>query len=164
MPAEASSNLARFDGVKYGPRIAGDDLLEDYVKTRGEGFGLETRRRIILGTYVLSAGYYDAYYGKATAVRDRITKTFADAFTGVDVIVTPTTPSPAFTIGEKSQDPLQMYLSDIFTVPANIAGIPGLSVPSGDSNGLPLGLQILGPHNGESRLFEVGKNFLGEIE
>lgn len=166
MPAEVSSNLARFDGVKYGFHVDGDDLIDDYMKSRGEGFGKEVRRRIILGTYVLSAGYYDAYYNKAQAVRKQITAEFDAAFKKVDAIITPTTPTPAFKIGEKTSDPLQMYLSDIFTVPANIAGVPAISVPSGtverEGGELPLGLQITAPHTKEARLFDIGATFLGE--
>jgi len=128
MPAEVSSNLARFDGVKYGLRVDGKDLLDVYKKTRGEGFGKEVRRRIILGTYVLSSGYYDAYYGKAMAARKIIKAEFDKAFEDVHAILTPTTPSPAFKIGEKA-DPLEMYLADIFTVTANIVGCPAMSIP-----------------------------------
>jgi len=163
MPAEVSSNLARFDGVKYGFLKEGENLLEDYLQTRGEGFGKETRRRIMLGTYVLSAGYYDAYYNKANAVRSLIIEDFNKAFKGVDLIATPTTPTPAFKIGEKSKDPLAMYLSDIFTAPANIAGIPSISIPSGvaerDGKNLPLGLQLMATHFREDLLFGVGKAF-----
>ena len=166
MPAEVSSNLARFDGVKYGLHIDGKDLLDDYLKTRGEGFGKEVRRRILIGTYVLSAGYHDAYYNKAITLRQKITDEFIKMFEEVDVIVTPTTPGPAFKIGEIVNDPLAMYLEDIFTVPANISGIPAMSVPAGtvevDGVSLPLGLQIMAPHNCENLLFEVGKKFLGE--
>jgi len=158
MPAEASTNLARFDGVRYGLHKDGDDLLEDYTKTRGEGFGKEVRRRIILGAHVLSSGYYDAYYNKAMAVRELIKKDFEEAFKEVDVIVTPTSPTPAFKIGEKSEDPLQMYLADIFTVPANLAGLPAISIPSGFAEQLPLGFQITAPHFGENRLFKLGKD------
>ncbi len=167
MPAEVSSNLARFDGVKYGMHIDGKNLLEDYIKTRKQGFGPEVRRRILIGTYVLSTGYYDSYYNKANIVRQKISDEFSEAFKGVDVIATPTTPSPAFKIGEKSNDPLAMYLADIFTVPANIAGIPAISLPSGTINTdgvfLPVGLQLMAPNGGESILFEVGKKFLNEI-
>jgi len=132
IPAEVSTNLARFDGVKYGIRKGGENLLEDYNKTRGEGFGREARRRIILGAYVLSSGYYDAYYYRAVKVREMIRREFAEVFkSGVDIIATPTAPSPAFKIGEKTSDPVKMYLEDIFTVPANIAEIPALSVPTG---------------------------------
>ena len=144
--AEASSNLARYDGVKYGYRAAKEKgLLEMYMKTRQEGFGAEVKRRIMLGTYALSAGYYDAYYGKAQAVRTLIKRDFDDAFKDVDVIVTPTMPTPAFKLGEKVQDPLQMYLSDIYTISVNLAGVPAIVVPCGFSSGkLPIGLQIIG--------------------
>ena len=159
MPAEASSNLARFDGVKYGLKVDGQDLTEDYFKTRGAGFGPEVRRRIILGTYVLSAGYYDAYYGKAINVRTLISEDYKKVFaSGVHTILTPTAPSPAFLIGEKTSDPLQMYLEDIFTVPANLTGLPALSVPSGRTqSGLPLGVQFTAPHFGETTLFQAGR-------
>lgn len=167
MPAEVSSNLARFDGVKYGLHVEGDNLLEDYLKTRGQGFGKEVRRRILIGTYVLSAGYADAYYNKALMVRQKITEDFNKAFEEVDVIATPTTPTPAFKIGEKSQDPLSMYLADVFTVPANIVGIPAISLPSGfvstDTKDMPAGLQLMAPHNEEEVLFSIGKKFLGEV-
>lgn len=166
MPAEASSNLARYDGIKYGLSVPGENLLEGYLSTRREGFGAEPRRRILLGTYVLSSGYYDAYYSKANMVRALIRKDFDEAYKKVDAIVLPTTPTPAFKIGEKANDPLAMYLADIFTVSANIAGIPALSVPSGFSKegsvDLPLGIQFLGSHYSEGRLFEIGKKFLGE--
>ncbi|MEK6603460.1 MAG: Asp-tRNA(Asn)/Glu-tRNA(Gln) amidotransferase subunit GatA, partial [Nitrospirota bacterium] len=144
--AEASSNLARYDGVKYGYRAAKEKgLLEMYMKTRQEGFGAEVKRRIMLGTYALSAGYYDAYYGKAQAVRTLIKRDFDEAFKDVDVIVTPTMPTPAFKLGEKVQDPLQMYLSDIYTISVNLAGVPAIAVPCGFSSGkLPIGLQIIG--------------------
>jgi aspartyl-tRNA(Asn)/glutamyl-tRNA(Gln) amidotransferase subunit A len=169
MPAEASTNLARYDGVKYGLHEDGATLLEDYMKTRAKGFGEEVKRRILLGTFVLSSGYYDAYYAKALAVRRKVVKDFELAFSpkgyGVDVIATPTTPGPAFLLGAR-QDPLSMYLEDIFTVPANIAGVPAISLPSGtvscDGKDLPLGLQLTGPSRGESQLFTVGKRFLGE--
>lgn len=163
MPAEASTNLARFDGVRYGLHVDGENLLADYKKTRGEGFGKEVRRRIVLGAYVLSAGYYDAYYGQAIKVRQVISDEFAAAFGAVDVIALPTAPRPAFKIGEKTADPLTMYLEDIFTVPANIAGIPAISVPSGKTHlGLPLGLQLMAPHFGESTIFQLAKKFNGE--
>lgn len=162
MPAEASTNLARFDGVRYGFSQKGATPFEDYAKTRGEGFGREVRRRILLGTYVLSSGYYDAYYNKAWSLRNLIGKDFEQAFQEVDVIATPTTPTPAFKLGEKSNDPLAMYLADVFTVPANLIGIPALSVPYGtvdrDGKKLPLGLQFMAPHFEESRLFKVGKD------
>ena len=165
MPAEASTNLARLDGVRYGLHVEGKDLFDDYVKSRGRGFGKEVRRRILLGTYVLSAGYYDTYYGRADTVRKLIKDDFSQAFDvskgGVDVIATPTTPTVAFGIGEKS-DPLSMYLADIFTVPANITGMPALSVPMGvvKDKGveLPVGFQIIAPELCEDRLFSVGKS------
>ena len=166
MPAEVSSNLARFDGVKYGLLKEGKDLLEDYFLTRGEGFGKEVRRRIMLGTYVLSSGYYDAYYNKASAIRRLISRDFEKVFDVVDAIITPTAPTPAFKIGEKANDPLSMYLADIFTVTANIVGVPAISIPSGEvlreEKHLPLGLQLMAPHGEESVLFSVGKKFLGE--
>lgn len=166
-PAEVSSNLARFDGVKYGLHIdGGSNLLSDYLKTRGVGLGREVKRRIILGTYVLSSGYHDAYYNKATVVRDLITKDYTKAFEKVDVILTPTTTGPAFKIGEKVSDPIKMYLEDIFTGPANIVGLPAISVPSGfvkeDGVDLPVGIQFMAPHGREDLLFEVGKKFKGE--
>ncbi len=161
MPAEVSSNLARFDGVRYGYHKDGANLLEDYLQSRGEGFGREVRRRILLGTYVLSSGYYDAYYGRACAVREILRRDLARVFTEVDIIATPTTPTPAFKLGEKTSDPLQMNLADIFTVPVNIAGVPAISVPSGfaDEGGskLPLGIQFIAPHFCEEALFEAGK-------
>lgn len=155
--AEASSNLARYDGVKYGYRAAGaETLLEMYRKTRGEGFGREVKRRIMLGTFALSSGYYEAYYKKAGQVRTLIKNDFQDAFKKCDVIVTPASPSTAFKLGEKIEDPLQMYLSDIFTISANLAGIPGLVLPCGfDRKGLPIGLQILAPHFKEESLFHL---------
>jgi aspartyl-tRNA(Asn)/glutamyl-tRNA(Gln) amidotransferase subunit A len=158
MPAEVSANLARFDGMRYGMRHPGENLLQDYLKTRGEGFGPEVRRRIMLGTYVLSAGYYDAYYNKANEVRELIKSAYKKAFELVDVILTPTAPSPAWKLGEKVSDPLQMYLEDIFTVPANLAGLPAISIPSGQTkDGLPLGIQITAPHFREDLLFSFGK-------
>ena len=163
--AEVSSNLSRFDGVKYGFHADGKDLLEDYLLSRGQGFGKEARRRILLGTYVLSAGYYDAYYGKAQKARASLKKEFKEVFLKVDLILTPTTPAPAWKIGEKS-DPLSMYLEDIFTVTANIVGLPALSIPSGfvniDGKDLPLGIQFMALHSREDLLFDVGKKFLGE--
>lgn len=162
MPAGVSSNLSRFDGVRYGLHKDGKDLLEDYLKTRGEGFGKEVRRRIILGTYVLSAGYYDSFYGKALLAREVIKNDLENAFKDVDLILTPTTPTPAWKIGEHT-DPLSDYLADIFTVTANIAGIPAISVPSGKTKtGLPLGIQFMAPYMAEYYLFEVGKKFLNE--
>ncbi|WP_439578197.1 Asp-tRNA(Asn)/Glu-tRNA(Gln) amidotransferase subunit GatA [Elioraea sp.] len=155
-PAEASSNLARYDGVRYGLRVDGGDLDDLYEATRGAGFGAEVRRRILIGTYVLSAGYYDAYYLKAQKVRALIQRDFDEAYRSVDAILTPATPSSAFAIGEKQDDPVTMYLNDVFTVPANLAGLPGISVPAGlDASGLPLGLQVLGRAFDEETVFRV---------
>jgi len=162
MPAEASSNLARFDGVKYGLHKDGKTSIEDYFQTRGEGFGRETRRRIILGTYVLSSGYYDEYYGSALSLKKLITKELRDVFEEVDFILTPTTPTPAFKVGEKTKDPLSMYLADIFTVPANIARVPSISIPSGLDGNLPLGIELTADLGREDNLFIAGKEFLGE--
>jgi aspartyl-tRNA(Asn)/glutamyl-tRNA(Gln) amidotransferase subunit A len=154
--AEASSNLARYDGMRYGHRARAKDLTETYMQTRQEGFGPEVKRRIMLGTYVLSAGYYDAYYLKAQQVRSLIKKDFDEAFQRCDIIVTPTAPTTAFEIGEKTQDPLQMYLSDIYTISINLAGLPAVSLPCGfDSHSLPIGLQIIGKHFDESTLLRV---------
>jgi aspartyl-tRNA(Asn)/glutamyl-tRNA(Gln) amidotransferase subunit A len=154
--AEASSNLARYDGMKYGYRAPGKDLAETYMKSREEGFGAEVKRRIMLGTYALSAGYYDAYYLKAQKVRNLIKKDFDNAFKQCDAVITPTAPTTAFRIGEKTQDPLQMYLSDIFTNSVNLAGLPGLSLPCGfDSDGLPIGLQIIGKHFDEATILRI---------
>ncbi len=160
-PAEASSNLARYDGVKYGFRASGErDLMEMYRKTRMEGFGEEVKRRIMIGTYALSAGYYDAYYGKASQVRALIRRDFDEAFRECDIILTPTTPTPAFKIGEKTDDPLQMYLSDIFTISTNLAGIPGISVPCGfTAAGLPIGVQFLAGHFEEGKLLQIASAF-----
>ena len=145
-PAEASANLARYDGVRYGPRSEADTLWDMFFKTRGERFGQEVTRRIMIGTYALSAGYYDAYYGQAQKVRTLITRDFESAFAYVDVIAAPTTPSTAFTAGAHADDPLAMYLEDVFTLPANLAGVPGISFPVGfDGNGLPIGMQLIGP-------------------
>ncbi len=159
--AEASSNLARFDGVRYGFRAEGaHELREMYFKTREEGFGAEVKRRIMLGTYVLSSGYYDAYYAKAQKVRTLLKRDFLEAFEQCDVIATPTSPSTAFRIGEKSDDPIAMYLSDIYTASANLVGIPGISVPCGISGeGLPIGLQLLGPYWSEDRLLASASCF-----
>jgi len=155
--AEASSNLARYDGVKYGYRTDDSaDLMEMYMKTRAQGFGPEVKRRIMLGTYVLSSGYYDAYYRKAQQVRTLIKNDFDQAFQTCDVLITPTSPTTAFRIGEKINDPLQMYLSDIFTISVNLAGIPGISIPCGlDSSGLPIGLQVLGRHFDEEAVLRT---------
>jgi aspartyl-tRNA(Asn)/glutamyl-tRNA(Gln) amidotransferase subunit A len=154
--SEASSNLARYDGVKYGLRVEGKDLLDMYMKTRSRGFGAEVKRRIMLGTYSLSAGYYDAYYKKALQVRNLIRQDFESAFKEVDFIVTPTSPSPAFKIGEKVEDPLQMYLSDIFTISVNLAGLPAISIPCGFSlKGLPIGFQIIGKPFDEKGILQL---------
>jgi aspartyl-tRNA(Asn)/glutamyl-tRNA(Gln) amidotransferase subunit A len=158
--AEASSNLARYDGVRYGLRVAEDSLLAMYRNTRGRGFGAEVKRRIVLGTYVLSAGYYDAYYLKGQKVRALIAQDFRDAFAKVDAIVTPTSPIPPFRLGEKTSDPLQMYLADIYTVTGSLAGVPGISVPCGKICGkLPVGLQIFGPAFGEANVLRLAHGF-----
>ncbi|MCD5382481.1 MAG: Asp-tRNA(Asn)/Glu-tRNA(Gln) amidotransferase subunit GatA [Candidatus Pacebacteria bacterium] len=160
MPGEVSSNLARYDGVRYGLHVDGANLLDDYLKTRAEGFGAEVKRRILLGTYVLSAGYYDAYYGKAEMAREMMRDELAEAYKDVDIIMTPTSPTPAFKIGEKS-NPLSMYLADIFTVPINLTGVPAISIPTGtverDGKQLPVGVQYIAPHGGDARLFDFGK-------
>ena len=156
-PAEASSNLARYDGMRYGNRVDGVDLTDTYEKTRATGFGAEVQRRIMIGTYVLSAGYYDAYYLRAQKVRTRILEDFTNAFEKVDAILTPSAPSAAFALGSKSDDPIAMYLNDVFTVTANLAGVPAMSVPAGlDGNGLPLGLQIITKALDEETMFKVG--------
>jgi aspartyl-tRNA(Asn)/glutamyl-tRNA(Gln) amidotransferase subunit A len=156
-PAEASSNLARYDGVRYGYRASVDgDLTELYERTRWEGFGDEPKRRIMLGTYALSAGYYEAYYGQAQKVRTVIRDEFAAAFEDFDLLVSPTSPTVAFRIGEKAENPLAMYLSDVLTIPPNMAGLPGLSIPCGLSDGLPVGLQVIGPQFSENMLFRAG--------
>jgi aspartyl-tRNA(Asn)/glutamyl-tRNA(Gln) amidotransferase subunit A len=161
MPAEVSANLSRFDGIRYGNRADGKNLYEVYAKTREGGFGAEVRRRIILGAYVLSAGYYDAYYARAQKVRYMIRKDFENEFKNVDLLLTPTTPHPAFKIGEKASDPLSMYLEDIYTVPINLAGVPAISVPFGtvekDGKNLPVGVQLIAPWFREELLFESGK-------
>ncbi len=158
--AEASSNLARYDGVRFGPRVESDSLISMYRKTRGAGFGAEVKRRIVLGTYVLSAGYYDAYYLKGQKVRALIADDFRKAFTQVDAIVTPTSPVPAFKVGERTNDPLQMYLADIYTVTGSLAGLPGISVPCGRIGGeLPVGLQIFGPAFGEAKVLQLAAAF-----
>ena len=155
-PAEASANLARFDGIRYGPRHTADAMWEIFRQTRGEKFGPEVKRRIMLGTYALSAGYYDAYYGQAQKVRTLIKQDFDAAFEAIDVIAAPVAPTTAFRIGEHTDDPLAMYLEDVFTLPANLAGVPGLSFPVGfDSGGLPVGMQFMGPHFREQNLFQV---------
>jgi aspartyl-tRNA(Asn)/glutamyl-tRNA(Gln) amidotransferase subunit A len=154
-PAECSSNLARFDGVRYGMRADADDLLEMYTQTRAAGFGAEVKRRVMLGTYALSSGYYDAYYGRAQRVRTKIAEDFRSAFEQFDFVVTPTSPTVAFKIGEKTADPLAMYLSDFCTVPMSLAGIPAVSIPMGLSEGLPTGFQIAGPAFSENRLLDA---------
>jgi aspartyl-tRNA(Asn)/glutamyl-tRNA(Gln) amidotransferase subunit A len=159
-PAEASSNLARYDGVRYGLRVPGRDIQEMYEKTRAAGFGPEVRRRVMIGTYVLSAGYYDAYYVRAQKIRTLIKRDFEEVYAaGIDAILTPATPSAAFGIGEKgSADPIEMYLNDVFTVTVNMAGLPGIAVPAGlSSEGLPLGLQLIGRAFDESTLFALAK-------
>jgi len=159
-PAECSSNLARFDGVRYGHRCEDPSDLEDlYKRSRAEGFGREVKRRILIGTYALSAGYYDAYYIKAQKIRSLISEDFRQAFEEVDVILGPTTPTPAFKIGEKTRDPVAMYLNDIFTIPANLAGLPGLSMPCGEVDGLPIGMQLVGNYFDESRLLNIAHQF-----
>jgi aspartyl-tRNA(Asn)/glutamyl-tRNA(Gln) amidotransferase subunit A len=164
-PAEASSNLARFDGVRYGYRCQDPkDLLDLYKRSRGEGFGAEVKRRIMTGTYVLSAGYYDAYYLKAQRVRQLINQDFKRAFAEVDVLIGPTAPDVAFGIGAKSSDPIQMYLNDIYTIGANLAGVPAMSIPCGFVRGLPVGMQICGPHFGEARLLNVAHKYQKETD
>ncbi|MBI2474619.1 MAG: Asp-tRNA(Asn)/Glu-tRNA(Gln) amidotransferase subunit GatA [Candidatus Taylorbacteria bacterium] len=167
MPAEASANLSRFDGVRFGYYADGrGNLLSDYKSSRGSGFGKEPRRRILLGTYVLSSGYYDAYYGRAVAIQNLIKKTFHTIFEEVDIVATPTTSTPAFKFGAKTADPVEMYLADVFTVIANMAGIPGVSLPSGfaevDGKQLPIGFQLMANYGEDALLFKAGKDFLGE--
>ncbi|MEX0930839.1 MAG: Asp-tRNA(Asn)/Glu-tRNA(Gln) amidotransferase subunit GatA [Candidatus Paceibacterota bacterium] len=160
MPAEVSSNLARYDGMRYGTRVEGKDLLEEYLNSRASGFGAEVKRRILLGTYVLSSGYYDAYYAKAEAVRVMMRKELAQAFTTIDFILTPTAPTPAFEFGVQ-EDPLSMYRQDIFTVPVNLTGVPALSLPAGTvkrrESSLPVGVQYIAQHAGDAQLFDIGK-------
>ena len=164
-PAEASSNLARYDGVKYGFRSKGENLIDMYEKTRSEGFGNEVKRRIMIGTYVLSSGYYDAYYLKAQKVRKLIKNDFDEVYKKVDAILTPSTPSSAFKIGEKTNDPVSMYLNDIFTVPINLAGLPAISIPAGiDSKGYPLGLQIIGKAFEEQNILNIAYSIEKEID
>jgi aspartyl-tRNA(Asn)/glutamyl-tRNA(Gln) amidotransferase subunit A len=165
MPAEVSSNLARFDGIRYGYSAEGDNLLDVYQKSRAEGFGAEVKRRILLGTHVLSSGYYDAYYGKAELVRRKMRRELVDVFSTVDLILTPTAPTPAFKIGEQA-DPLAMYSQDIFTVPVNLTGVPAITIPAGivnrDGIDLPVGVQYIAPLGGDARLFSIGKAIYDE--
>ena len=163
--AEASANLARFDGVRYGLRVPGADLIDTYRQTRGAGFGAEVKRRIMLGTYALSAGYYDAYYIRAQKVRTLIKQEFERAFAQVDVIATPVSPTTAFKIGEKADDPIQMYLADIFTLTCNLAGICGISVPCGfDASGLPIGLQLLGRAFDEATILRAADAYQRHVD
>ncbi len=163
-PSEASSNLARYDGVRYGLRVDGDDSVEMMTRTRGAGFGAEVKRRIMLGTYALSAGYYDAYYGQAQKVRTLVIRDYERAFESYDAVVSPTSPTTAFKIGERADDPLAMYLSDVFTIPANLAGVPAISIPCGlDDRGLPVGLQVAAPALGESMVLRVARALEREI-
>jgi aspartyl-tRNA(Asn)/glutamyl-tRNA(Gln) amidotransferase subunit A len=159
MPCEVSANLARFDGIRYGHREAAETLIETYEKSRGMGLGEEVRRRVMLGAYALSKGYYDAYYRQARKVQTLIRRAYREAFTKVDLIVTPTTPSVAFRFGEKLSDPLAMYLEDVFTVGANVAGIPAISIPCGLDDGMPVGLQLLGPHMGDAAVLDAAHAF-----
>jgi aspartyl-tRNA(Asn)/glutamyl-tRNA(Gln) amidotransferase subunit A len=154
-PAEASANLARYDGVRYGQAVRGGSVLDDYRATRGRGFGSEVKRRIMIGTYALSSGYYDAYYVKAQKIRSLLKQDFDRAFAEVDVIVAPTSPTVAFRIGERSADPMEMYLSDVWTIPANMAGIPGVAVPCGFAHDLPVSLQFFGPAFGEATMLRA---------
>jgi aspartyl-tRNA(Asn)/glutamyl-tRNA(Gln) amidotransferase subunit A len=166
MPAEVSSNLARYDGMRFGFHVDGDTLLQDYIQTRAEGFGDEVKRRILLGTFVLSSGYYDAYYGKAEKMRTLMRTELDHVYKDVDIIMTPTTPTPAFKIGEKS-DPLSLYLADIFTVPINLTGVPAISIPGGiverEGISLPIGVQYIAPHAGDARLFDFGKKIFDNV-
>jgi aspartyl-tRNA(Asn)/glutamyl-tRNA(Gln) amidotransferase subunit A len=161
-PAEASTNLARYDGIRYAFSVPSDDILSVYTKTRAQGFGKEVRRRILIGTFVLSSGYADAYYRKARQVRELIRSDFAKAFESVDAVMLPTAPNPAFKIGEKIDDPLAMYLEDIFSVTANLAGVPAISVPAGfaerDGKKLPIGVQLIAAHRAEETLFTMGED------
>jgi aspartyl-tRNA(Asn)/glutamyl-tRNA(Gln) amidotransferase subunit A len=161
-PAEASSNLARYDGVRYGLRVGGEDITAMYGKTRAAGFGAEVKRRIMLGTYALSAGYYDAYYGQAQRVRTLIIRDFEAAYSDFDVLLSPTSPTTAFAFGAKSENPLAMYLSDVCTIPSNLAGHPAMSVPFGaGDDGMPVGVQVMAPALGEAVMFRVAASLEG---
>jgi aspartyl-tRNA(Asn)/glutamyl-tRNA(Gln) amidotransferase subunit A len=162
-PAECSANLARFDGIRYGPRADADDLLEHYERTRGALFGPEVKRRVMLGTFALSSGYYDAYYGRAQRVRTVIVRDFARIFEEVDIVASPTSPTVAFRFGERTQDPLSMYLADVCTIPVSLAGLPAISIPCGLSDGLPVGLQLAGPAFSENRLLDAAHALEGAI-
>jgi aspartyl-tRNA(Asn)/glutamyl-tRNA(Gln) amidotransferase subunit A len=162
-PAEASANLARYDGVRYAMRTGNGDLTSMYEQTRHDGFGAEVKRRIMIGTYALSSGYYEAYYGRAQKVRTKIVEDFRAAYERVDLILTPTSPTVAFRLGERTDDPLAMYLSDYFTVPMPLAGIPAISIPAGLSDGLPVGVQLAGPAFSESRIFDAAHALEGAI-
>jgi aspartyl-tRNA(Asn)/glutamyl-tRNA(Gln) amidotransferase subunit A len=162
-PAEASSNLSRYDGVRYGKRVAADDLVSMYTETRHDGFGDEVKRRILIGTYALSSGYYDAYYSRAQKVRTLIAREFTEVFQGVDFVITPTSPTVAFELGSKTADPLSMYLNDFFTVPMSLAGIPAISIPCGLSEGLPVGLQLAGPAFSENRILDAAHALEGAL-
>ncbi len=162
-PAEASSNLSRYDGVRYGKRVAADDLVSMYTETRHDGFGDEVKRRILIGTYALSSGYYDAYYSRAQKVRTLIAREFTDVFANVDFVITPTSPTVAFELGSKTADPLSMYLNDFFTVPMSLAGIPAISIPCGLSEGLPVGLQLAGPAFSENRILDAAHALEGAL-
>jgi aspartyl-tRNA(Asn)/glutamyl-tRNA(Gln) amidotransferase subunit A len=159
MPAEVSSNLARYDGIRYGLSLEGKNLLNSYMTTRADGFGSEVKRRIMLGTYVLSAGYYDAYYKKAQQARTLVKQDYDEVWKEVDLLITPVTPTLPFKIGEKISDPISMYLSDVMTVPINIAGVPALVLPCGEIDGLPVGMQLIGKNFSENILFKAAKYF-----
>jgi aspartyl-tRNA(Asn)/glutamyl-tRNA(Gln) amidotransferase subunit A len=167
IPAEVSSNLARYDGMRYGLSVEGESLLDVYEKTRAEGFGAEVKRRILLGTYVLSSGYFDAYYGKAEKVRELMREELKAVFTSVDFVLTPSAPTPAFKLGEIS-DPVALYKQDIFTVPVNLTGVPAISIPGGtverDGVSLPVGVQYIAPHGGDARLFDIGKKMYDSFQ
>jgi aspartyl-tRNA(Asn)/glutamyl-tRNA(Gln) amidotransferase subunit A len=154
-PAECSSNLARFDGIRYGPSVDADNLLDQYEITRGDLFGPEVKRRIMLGTFALASGYYDQYYGRAQKVRTLMVQEFARAFEQVDLLASPTSPSVAFPLGDRTADPYAMYLADVCTIPVSLAGVPAISIPCGLSDGLPVGLQLAGPAFSENRLFDA---------